>query len=101
MAKRKPKDKHQENVSEAQPERELSKDSVPKKQSDAKQKVKKQTHAKKAGKKRTNDKQNLPAAESKKEISENEVFTGDKDFYKLLSESQQTDAKQQAGEQQG
>jgi tetratricopeptide (TPR) repeat protein len=115
MAKRKPKDKRQENVSEAQPDRELSKDVVQQKQIDEKQADKKQIDTKKADKKQNNDKkivdkqvdkkqdnvkQDLPAAEKAKEISEHEVFTGDKDFYKLLSESQQSDAKQQAGEQQ-
>ena len=120
MAKRKPKDKQQENVSEAQPDRELSRDVVQQQQTDEKQVVaeqadKKQTNdkqiedkkvdkkkigAKVTGKKRTNNQKDLPVEEKAKEISEQEVFTGDKDFYKLLSESQKTDAKQQAGEQQ-
>ena len=79
MAKRKPKDKRQEIVSEAQSDQKSSKKTAPKK--------------------KTKSKKNIPAAKPKKEISENEVFTGDKDFYKLLSESQKSDAKKQDGEQ--
>ena len=76
MAKRKPKNKPEEIVSETQSDRKPSK--------------------KASTKKKTKSKKSIPAAKAKKEISEQEVFAGDKDFYKLLSESQQSDAKKKA-----
>jgi len=77
MAK-KPKDNREENTSEAQSDRTLSKDPAQEEQS--------------------NKKPDLPAVESQKELTEQDVFTGDQDFYKLLSDSQISESKKQASD---
>ncbi|MBN2183551.1 MAG: tetratricopeptide repeat protein [Sedimentisphaerales bacterium] len=80
MVERKQKDDQEIKQSEAQPERKSVKKSVKKKVR------KKQTEPKAA-----------TTPKSHKELTEHEIFNGDEDFYKLLSESKISDAKKTAG----
>ena len=73
MAKRKPKKERQENVPEVQPDGETSEDVVQQNSAD--------------------NEPVFPAVEPDKELSERDLFSGDEDFYRLLSESRSFDAK--------
>lgn len=78
MAKRKPKDKPEEIVPEAQSDREMSEETTPQK--------------------KTKSKKKNPPARAKKVITEQDIFNGNEDFYKLLSESKKTVSQKMAGE---
>ena len=78
MANKKPKDDREEKTSRVKKDRKTSKKDVIQKDLTDKKPV-------------------LSDSESHKELSEHEVFTGDEDFYKLLSDSLISESKKSTG----